>query len=103
MKRLVAGCWLLVALAASAALDAAPAKSFVWKATGRQGAVYLVGSVHVLSSDFYPLNATLESAYKDSNLLVEEIDLGEGGAGAQMQMLQRGMLPSSTTLQKVLT
>jgi uncharacterized protein YbaP (TraB family) len=94
---------LAIALALVPALHAAPAKSFVWKASGRQGVVYLVGSVHVLSSDFYPLNATLESAYKDSNLLVEEIDLGEGGAGAQMQMLQRGMLPSSTTLQKVLT
>jgi uncharacterized protein YbaP (TraB family) len=103
VRRVVARCSLLVALVATIALDAAPARSFVWKATGRQGTLYLVGSVHVLSSDFYPLNATLESAYKESNLLVEEIDLGEGGAGSQMQMLQRGMLPSSTTLQKVLT
>jgi uncharacterized protein YbaP (TraB family) len=101
-SRLVARSSLLVVLAA-ATLQAAPARSFAWRATGPQGALYLVGSVHVLSSDFYPLNATLESAYKDSNLLVEEIDLGEGGADSQMKMLARGMLPSSTSLQKVLT
>jgi uncharacterized protein YbaP (TraB family) len=102
--RAVARCSLLVALAATAVLDAAPGRSFVWRATGRGGgAVYLVGSVHVLSKDVYPLNATLESAYKASNVLVEEIDLGAGGIDSQMQMLSRGMLPSSTTLQKVLT
>ena len=93
----------LVVLMAAAVVQAAPARSFVWRATGPQGAIYLVGSVHVLSSDFYPISPTLESAYKDSNLLVEEIDLGTGGADAQMQMLSRGMLPSSTTLDKVLT
>lgn len=101
-RSVCAACSLLLMVAA-VAIHAAPARSFVWRATGPRGAIYLVGSVHVLSSDFYPLSPTLESAYKESDLLVEEIDLGEGGSGAQMQMLTRGMLPSSTSLQKVLT
>ena len=50
---------------------------FAWKATGKPGVVYLVGSVHLLSNDFYPLNPALETAYKDSNLLAEEVNLGE--------------------------
>lgn len=98
MKKLA----LALALVLAAPLHAAP-RNFMWKATGRQGVVYLVGSVHGLSSNFYPVSAELDAAYKASNILVEEIDLGEGEGAGQLQMLTRGMLPSSTTLQKVLT
>jgi uncharacterized protein YbaP (TraB family) len=78
--------------------------SFIWKATNRQGAIYLVGSVHMLTADYYPLAAALESAFKDSDLLVEEADLGELlSTGAQFGMLSRGMLPSGQTLEKVVS
>jgi len=77
-------------------------RSFVWKATGRQTAIYLVGSVHLLSKDYYPLNPTLDQAFKDTDLLVEELDLGEmAEPTAQMRMLTRGMLPAGQTLDKV--
>ena len=83
---------------------ATPARNFIWKATGKQGVVYLVGSVHLLTKDFYPLSPAVEAAYKDSDLLVEEVDLGEMLApGAQFQMLSRGMLPSHQSLDKVVS
>jgi len=95
---------LAAVAAAVAQLDAAPARNFLWKATSRSGgALYLVGSVHLLSQDSYPLSPALEAAFKDSDLLVEEVDLGEMGAGAQMTFLSRGMLPSSTPLDKVIS
>jgi uncharacterized protein YbaP (TraB family) len=85
-------------------LEAAPARNFIWKATGKQGVVYLVGSVHVLTKDFYPLSPTLETAYKQSDLLVEEVDLGDmQEPGAQFQMLSRGMLPSNQSLDKLVS
>jgi len=86
-------------------LEAAPARNFLWKATSKSGGtMYLVGSVHLLAKDSYPLNPALETAFKESDLLVEEADLGElGGVGAQMAFLSRGMLPSSTPLDKVLS
>jgi uncharacterized protein len=94
---------IAVALVA-ASLDAAPARNFLWKATSRSGGtLYLVGSVHLLAKDAYPLNPALETAFKESDLLVEEADLGEMGVGAQMAFLSRGMLPSSTPLDKVLS
>src|SRR4051794_35917832 len=87
-----------------APVHAAATRNFLWKATDRSGAaVYLVGSVHLLSKDFYPLSAALERAFTESDLLVEEADMGEMGAGAQMQFLSRGMLPSTTSLDKVLS
>ena len=96
---------LAVALAALAPLQAAaPTRNFLWKATGKQGVVYLVGSVHLLTKDFYPLSPALDVAYKASDLLVEEVDLGDLlSTGTQMQMLSRGLLTGGQTLEKVLT
>jgi uncharacterized protein YbaP (TraB family) len=83
----------------------ADAKSFAWKVTGKSGGVvYLVGSVHLLSSDLYPLEPPLESAYKDSDLLVEEVDMAElTDPASQMNLLGKAMLPSSTPLDKVVS
>jgi uncharacterized protein YbaP (TraB family) len=93
-----------VAIALVVSAQAAQAKTFAWKASGKGGVVYLVGSVHLLSKDFYPLHPALESAYKDSDLLVEEADLGDMlGPNSQLQFLSRGMLPSTTSLDKVLS
>jgi uncharacterized protein YbaP (TraB family) len=95
---------LAAALALLATASAAQAKTFVWKATGKGGVVYLVGSVHVLSKDFYPLNPVLDAAYKDADLLVEEVDMAEMlDPTAQMGFLTRGMLPSATPLDKVIS
>jgi hypothetical protein len=79
-------------------------RNFLWKATRGNGSLYLVGSVHLLTRDYYPLDPALDAAYQASELLVEEIDLGEMMATEnQMQMLMTGMLPSGQTLDKVLT
>lgn len=95
----------LVALAIAAPRPAAAqARNFGWKVTGPQGVMYLVGSVHLLTKDFYPLNPALEKAYKDADLLVEEVDIAElSGAGSQLSMLTRGMQPSSKPLDTVLS
>ena len=92
-------------LLAGRAPATAQTRSFLWKASKGSGVVYLLGSVHLLSKDFYPLNPALEAAYKDSGLLVEEVDMGEmlGTTGASLQMLARGMLPAGQTLDKVIT
>ena len=93
-----------VAVASLAIPVRAAGRVFAWKATGKSGVVYLVGSVHLLSKDFYPLNPALESAYKDSSLLAEEVDLGEmAQPDAQMALLAKGMLPSGQSLDTVLT
>lgn len=87
-----------------ATAQAAEAKTFGWKATGKGGTIYLVGSIHVMSPSFYPLNPALDAAFKDSDLLVEEIDLAEMlDPMAQMAMLTRGMLPAGQSLDKMLS
>lgn len=94
----------VVALALLAPPVGAQSHSFLWKATGKGSMVYLAGSIHMLSPDFYPLNPVFDRAFDDSDLLVEEVDLGELlGPASQMQALMRGMLPAGQTLDKVLS
>ena len=78
--------------------------NFLWKATRGSSTLYLVGSVHLLTKDYYPLDPALDAAFSDSDLLVEEVDIGEMMATEnQFNMLMEGMLPSGQTLDKVLS
>jgi uncharacterized protein YbaP (TraB family) len=93
-----------VAYAALATQPVAATRSFLWRASKGQGVVYLVGSVHMLTADFYPLAPALDAAFKDSDLLVEEADLAEMlSPTTQFSLLQRGMLPAGQTLDKVVS
>lgn len=95
---------LALAIALVAPVDGAEGRNFLWKATGRQNAIYLVGSVHMLTRDYYPLSPALDRAFNDSNLLVEETNLAEMLAPAfQLTLLTRIMLPPSQSLEKVLS
>ena len=80
-------------------------RNFIWRATSpSKGVVYLVGSVHLLTADYYPLDPAFDEAFKSSDVLVEELDMKEMlAANSQMEMLTRGMLPAGQTLDKVLS
>jgi hypothetical protein len=80
------------------------ARDFAWKITGKAGVIYLVGSVHLLTKDFYPLSPTLEQAFAKSDVLVEEADLEElTSPQAQLTMLARSMLPAGQSLDTVVS
>ena len=98
---------LLTALLALT-LSAAPAaqtgnKSFLWKIEGQNGAVaYLLGSMHVLTPEFYPLSPTIEKAFTASKMLVEEVDLDEMSDPVQMMgALAKAMLTDGRTLDQL--
>jgi uncharacterized protein YbaP (TraB family) len=93
-----------VMLLHGAAVEAQPARNFLWKVSRDKGVVYLVGSVHLLTKDYYPLSPALDTAFKDSDLLLEEADLGEMEApAAQFTLLTRGLLPAGQSLEKVVS
>ena len=82
----------------------AQTRAFAWKATRGAGVVYLVGSVHMLTSDFYPLAPSLDAAFKDSDHLVEEADLAEMlSPNTQFSMLSKGMLPAGQTIDQLVS
>ena len=94
----------LVALVLTMPLIAA-SPSFLWKVTTPAGrSLYLAGSLHLLSSEYYPLAPAFDERFAEADLLVEELDMAEMAAPAsQMLMLQRGMMPAGQTLESVLT
>jgi uncharacterized protein YbaP (TraB family) len=88
---------------ATTILAAAP-RSFLWKVSNGRTSVYLLGSVHMLTQDYYPLAPALDAAYKDADLLVEEVNLDELlSPDAQLQLLARGMLTGNQTIDQVLS
>lgn len=96
---------LAVALVLLVGLRAQTATShFIWQVSNARGSVYLVGSVHVLTAAYYPLDSAFEEAYKRSDLLVEELNMDEmASAESQFRMLSKGMLPTGQSLDKVVS
>lgn len=96
---------ILLALTLSQAAPSAQAgkKSFLWKVEGGNGAVaYLLGSMHVLTPEFYPLSPAIEQAFIASNTLVEEVDLDEMSDPVQMMgALAKAMLTDGRTLDQL--
>jgi uncharacterized protein YbaP (TraB family) len=93
--------WLLgLGLAAGCAIAAAPAPvvviaadltpaedadaiadtadHFLWQIETPNNTVYLLGSVHFLTADSYPLPEAMQAAFRDAENLVLEADIGPG-------------------------
>jgi len=79
-------------------------KSFLWRVEGAGGSAYLLGSLHVLTQESYPLNATINKAFGDSKVLVEEVDIDETSDPAQMMAaLMKAMLTDGKTLDQTIS
>ncbi len=66
----------------------------LWKISSKTNTVYLLGSVHVLKQDAYPLDMSIEKAYENSQQLFFEINLDE----VEAQKLQQLMIAEGTYL-----
>jgi uncharacterized protein YbaP (TraB family) len=76
----------------------------LWKIQGQQNAVYLLGSIHLLKQEDYPLAAPLEAAFTNSRIAVFETDIGEmEKPEVVMKLATKGMLPAGQTLKDQLT
>lgn len=64
---------------------------------------YLVGSVHLMKPDVYPLDAAFDAAFAASDAVVFEVNLDSAQTQAQTLLPQLGMYAGSTTLQDVLS
>ena len=51
---------------------------FLWQIETPHNTVYLLGSIHFLDADSYPLPAAMQAAFQDAENLVLEADVGPG-------------------------
>jgi uncharacterized protein YbaP (TraB family) len=97
------GALLLVLLAAIAAETAAVAEPAIWSLDGRGGEVLLLGSVHLLRQEDYPLPANVTRAYDAADRLVMELDESAlDPMAVQMLLLRIGRLEEGRTLADVM-
>ncbi len=98
--------FVVAVLVLCASLSAqAPSKHFLWKVEdGKGGSAYLLGSLHVLTADAYPLPAAIDKAFGESKTLVEEVDLDEMNDPTQMMAaLAKAMLTDGKTLDQLVS
>lgn len=80
------------------------AKSTLWVTKIADHQLYLMGSIHVLRAQDYPLPATMESAYQQSDIIVFEIDQQEMRSKTVQRLLLRlATYPPTTNLGEHLT
>jgi uncharacterized protein YbaP (TraB family) len=80
-------------------------KHLLWKAQ-KSGApaVWLLGSIHLADSSFYPFASVIDSAFDASTLVAAELDLNAENTMQEtgQLMLEKGRLPDGMNLQDVL-
>lgn len=82
-----------------AAAGTAPPVPLLWKVSGEGGAVYLLGSFHLLKPTDYPLSPDVDAAFGDADRLVFEIPPEEMSSPALgMKMAQAAMRSDGTLL-----
>jgi Uncharacterized protein conserved in bacteria len=83
---------------------AATTRHSLWKVQGKQNTVYLLGSIHLLKKDNYPLPAAMESAFTNSAIVVFETDLSAAeDLTVAMSLMSKAQLPEGQTLKDVLS
>jgi uncharacterized protein YbaP (TraB family) len=76
-------------------------KSFLWRVSSGPNSVYLLGSIHFLKKENYPLKKNIEEVFDKSKKLVLEIDLQtEDREKTQQLTMMKAMRQDGATLQE---
>jgi hypothetical protein len=78
-------------------------KTSLWKVSSDANTVYLLGSIHLLTEKDYPLNAKMEQAFQEAEIVVFEVDPDSLQAPSlQTYILQNVMYGEGKTLESEL-
>jgi uncharacterized protein YbaP (TraB family) len=76
----------------------------LWKIEGKRATVYLLGSVHFLKKEHYPVAAPIEEAFERAKIAVFETDIEAiEKPEIQMALLSKSALPPGQTLRDQLS
>jgi uncharacterized protein len=103
MRRVALGVLLTALVAVPSAQTSS--KHFMWAVTRSGGPpTYLVGSLHVLTPEYYPLDPAIEKAFSASKVLIEEVDLDElTDPMSAMALFGKAMLTDGRTLDQLIS
>jgi uncharacterized protein YbaP (TraB family) len=78
-------------------------KSFLWKVQSKTNTVYLLGSIHYLKKEMYPLDEKIEKAFEQSEILVVEADVSNIKKEDIQKLMENAFYTENDTLQKHLS
>ena len=79
-------------------------KHFMWEVRSDQATVYMLGSIHMLPDDAYPLDSAIETIFDQAHIAVFEADLDSLALAMQSPLLmQKAIYPAGKTLRSELT
>ncbi len=77
----------------------AGSQGFLWKATNENNTMYLLGSIHIGTTDLYPFNKRLKDAFYESDALIVEANISNLSNPEMLQeFLTIAMYTDGTTL-----
>jgi uncharacterized protein YbaP (TraB family) len=83
---------LLIVLHLTPELSSAEGKSFLWKVQSKTGVAYVLGSIHSLKKEIYPLDKKILDAYNETDKLVVEVNISK----IKPETMQKSLLEGST-------
>jgi hypothetical protein len=104
MKRRVVGFLpvflvLLLLPSAQAGAISPEGKSFLWEARSKTATVYLLGSLHLMKKESYPLPEKIEKAFERSDVLAVEANINDPGRIDVMTLMERVFYPEAEGLE----
>ena len=79
-------------------------KHFLWKVSNSDSSIYILGSIHLADSSFYPLDTAITNAFDRSDELAVEIDISDDSVLQEIATLNEthGMFHGEDSLENVL-
>jgi len=75
-------------------------KSFLWKVQSKTNTVYVLGSIHYLKKEMYPLNKKIENAFEKSDHLVVEANINDTEKVDTQKLAESALYLDEETLEK---
>lgn len=74
--------------------------NFLWQVHSKGSTIYILGSVHLLKKDIYPLNRTIEAAFDKADFLAVEADINDVSSLDIQKLLKSAVYMDGSTLDK---
>jgi uncharacterized protein YbaP (TraB family) len=81
------------------ASHAVAAKNFLWKVRSGKGTAYILGSIHFMKPDAYPLHASIEGAFDASDVLAVEADVGAVTEANIQKLMESAFYQDGSTME----
>jgi uncharacterized protein YbaP (TraB family) len=75
-------------------------KTFLWKVQSKTNTVYVLGSIHYLKKEMYPLNKKIENAFEKSDHLVVEANINDAEKVDTQKLAESALYLDDETFEK---